>query len=216
MNKNDQMQIIEGSGIIAIVRFDKPDELVTVAHALADGGIKAIEFTMTIPGAIRLIEQATKELGDEIILGAGTVLDDITAREAILAGAQFIVSPNLRPTMIETCRRYNKIVIPGAYTPSEILTAWECGADYVKLFPAENGGPEYLKSIKAPLPQINIIPVGGISLENIPQYFKAGAIAVAVGSNLVDKSLISQKRFDKLSELASQYVKTVEEARIGK
>jgi 2-dehydro-3-deoxyphosphogluconate aldolase/(4S)-4-hydroxy-2-oxoglutarate aldolase len=215
MNKNDQMKIIESSGIIAIVRFDKPDELVNVAHALAEGGIRAIEFTMTIPGAIRLIEQASKELDSEIILGAGTVLDDITAREAILSGAQFIVSPNLKPTMIETCRRYNKIVIPGAYTPTEILTAWECGADYVKLFPAENGGPEYLKSIKAPLPYINIIPVGGVSLENIPQYFKSGASAVAIGSNLVDKRLILEKRFDKLTELASQYVKTVQAARMS-
>ncbi len=213
MNKNEQMQLIESSGIVAIVRFDKPDELVTVARALAEGGIKAIEFTMTIPGAIRLIEQASSELGSKILLGAGTVLDDITARQAILSGAQFIVSPNLKPSMIETCHRYNKVVIPGAYTPTEILTAWECGADYVKLFPAENGGPEYLKAIKGPLPQISIIPVGGISLENIPQYFKAGASAVAVGSNLVDKKLISEKRFTQLSELASRYVEAVQAAR---
>ncbi|MBN1315034.1 MAG: bifunctional 4-hydroxy-2-oxoglutarate aldolase/2-dehydro-3-deoxy-phosphogluconate aldolase [Anaerolineales bacterium] len=213
MVKTDQIQEIEKSGIIAIVRFDRPDELVNVASALAEGGIKVIEFTMTIPGATKLLEEASKELADNILLGAGTVLDGATARAAILSGAQFIVSPNLKPEVIEICRRYSITAIPGALTPTEILTAWECGADFVKLFPAEIGGPSYLKSIKAPLPHIKLIPVGGVSLDNIPQYIQTGASAVAVGSNLVNKRLIKEKRFDQLVEVAKQYVKTLQTAR---
>ncbi len=213
MTKDDQIREIEASGIIAIVRFDRSEDLVQVARAVRAGGVRAIEFTMTTPNALDIIEQSAREFGQDVLLGAGTVLDPETARAAILAGAQFVVAPTLNPQVIETCRRYSKAVIPGAFTPTEILTAWECGADFVKIFPAEFGGPEYLKAVLAPLPQVKLIPVGGVSLENTGAFIKAGASAVAVGSNLVKKSAIAAKRFDELTELARAYVQAVTGAR---
>jgi 2-dehydro-3-deoxyphosphogluconate aldolase / (4S)-4-hydroxy-2-oxoglutarate aldolase len=213
MTKDDLVREIEASGVIAIVRFDRSEDLVQVARAVRAGGVRAIEFTMTTPNALDIIEQAAREFGQDVLLGAGTVLDPETARAAILAGAQFIVAPTLNPQVIETCRRYSKAVIPGAFTPTEILTAWECGADFVKVFPAEFGGPEYLKAVLAPLPQVKLIPVGGVSLENTGAFIKAGASAVAVGGNLVKKSAIAAKRFDDLTELARLYVQAVAGAR---
>lgn len=213
MTKDDQIREIETSGVIAIVRFDRSEDLVQVARAVRAGGVRAIEFTMTTPNALDIIEQSAREFGQDVLLGAGTVLDPETARAAILAGAQFVVAPTLNPQVIETCRRYSKAVIPGAFTPTEILTAWECGADFVKVFPAEFGGPEYVKAVLAPLPQIKLIPVGGVSLENTGAFIKAGASAVAVGGNLVKKSAIAAKRFDELTQLARSYVQAVAGAR---
>jgi 2-dehydro-3-deoxyphosphogluconate aldolase/(4S)-4-hydroxy-2-oxoglutarate aldolase len=213
MTKDELVREIEASGVIAIVRFDRSEDLVQVARAVRAGGVRAIEFTMTTPNALDIIEQSAREFGQDVLLGAGTVLDPETARAAILAGAQFIVAPTLNPQVIETCRRYSKAVIPGAFTPTEILTAWECGADFVKVFPAEFGGPEYLKAVRAPLPQVKLIPVGGVTLENTGAFIKAGASAVAVGGNLVKKSAIAAKRFDELTELARLYVQAVAGAR---
>jgi len=213
MTKDDQIREIEASGVIAIVRFDRSEDLVQVARAVRAGGVRAIEFTMTTPNALDIIEQSAREFGQDVLLGAGTVLDPETARAAILAGAQFVVAPTLNPQVIETCRRYSKAVIAGAFTPTEILTAWEWGADFVKVFPAEFGGPEYLKAVLAPLPQVKLIPVGGVSLENTGAFIKAGASAVAVGGNLVKKSAIAAKRFDELTELARAYVQAVAGAR---
>jgi 2-dehydro-3-deoxyphosphogluconate aldolase/(4S)-4-hydroxy-2-oxoglutarate aldolase len=213
MTKDDQVREIEASGVIAIVRFDRSEDLIQVARAVRAGGVRAIEFTMTTPNALDIIEQSAREFGQDVLLGAGTVLDPETARAAILAGAQFVVAPTLNPQVIETCRRYSKAVIPGAFTPTEILTAWECGADFVKVFPAEFGGPEYVKAVLAPLPQVKLIPVGGVSLENTGAFIKAGASAVAVGGNLVKKSAIAAKRFDELTELARSYVQAVAGAR---
>lgn len=213
MTKDDQVREIESSGVIAIVRFDRSEDLVQVARAVYAGGVRAIEFTMTTPNALDIIAQSASEFGQDVLLGAGTVLDPETARAAILAGAQFIVAPTLNPQVIETCRRYSKAVIPGAFTPTEILSAWECGADFVKVFPADFGGPEYLKAILAPLPQVKLIPVGGVSLENTAAFIKAGASAVAVGGNLVKKTAIAAKRFDELTDLARSYVQAVSGAR---
>lgn len=213
MTKDDQVREIEAGGVIAIVRFDRSEDLIQVARAVRAGGVRAIEFTMTTPNALDIIEQSAREFGQDVLLGAGTVLDPETARAAILAGAQFVVAPTLNPQVIETCRRYSKAVIPGAFTPTEILTAWECGADFVKVFPAEFGGPEYVKAVLAPLPQVKLIPVGGVSLENTGAFIKAGASAVAVGGNLVKKSAIAAKRFDELTELARSYVQAVAGAR---
>lgn len=213
MTKDDQVREIESSGVIAIVRFDRSEDLVQVARAVYAGGVRAIEFTMTTPNALDIIAQSASEFGQDVLLGAGTVLDPETARAAILAGAQFIVAPTLNPQVIETCRRYSKAVIPGAFTPTEILSAWECGADFVKVFPADFGGPEYLKAILAPLPQVKLIPVGGVSLENTATFIKAGASAVAVGGNLVKKTAIAAKRFDELTDLARSYVQAVSGAR---
>lgn len=215
MQKDDQIRLISESGVIAIVRFDRSEELVEVARAVRAGGVRAIEFTMTTPNALDIIAQAVREFSDEVLLGAGTVLDAETARAAILAGAEFIVAPTLNPRVIEVAHRYSKTVIPGAFTPTEILTAWECGADFVKVFPAEFGGPAYIKAVRAPLPQIRLIPVGGVSLETVGDFIRAGCAAVAVGSHLVKKSAIAARNFDELTELARQFVAAVKQARTG-
>jgi 2-dehydro-3-deoxyphosphogluconate aldolase/(4S)-4-hydroxy-2-oxoglutarate aldolase len=175
--------------------------------------VKVIEFTMTIPGALRVLETAASEFGDQVLLGAGTVLDPETARAAILAGAEFIVAPTLNHSVIELCHRYSKVCIPGAYTPTEILSAWQSGADFVKVFPAETLGAQFIKAIRAPLPQVKMIPVGGISLETIPAYVQAGVSAVAVGSNLAPKKMVAERRFDEIRELANQYVEAIKQAR---
>ena len=213
MAKDDHIRQIEDGGVIAIVRFDRSEELIQVARAVRAGGVRAIEFTMTTPNALSIIEQSVREFGQDVLLGAGTVLDAETARAAILAGAEFIVAPTLNPAVIEVCRRYSKVVIPGAFTATEILTAWECGADFVKVFPAEFGGAAYLKAVLAPLPQVKLIPVGGVSLDTTAAFIQAGAAAVAVGSNLVKKSAIAAGRFDELTDLARGFVEAVRKAR---
>jgi 2-dehydro-3-deoxyphosphogluconate aldolase/(4S)-4-hydroxy-2-oxoglutarate aldolase len=216
MSKEEHIREIEEGGVVAIVRFDRSEDLIQVARAVQAGGVRVIEFTMTTPNALRIIEESVREFGQDVLLGAGTVLDAETARAAILAGAEFIVAPTLSPSVIEVCRRYSKVVIPGAFTPTEILTAWECGADFVKVFPAEFGGPGYFKAILAPLPQVKLIPVGGVSLETIADFIRAGASAVAVGSNLVKKSAIAAGEFDELTELARGFVAEVARAREGR
>jgi 2-dehydro-3-deoxyphosphogluconate aldolase/(4S)-4-hydroxy-2-oxoglutarate aldolase len=213
MRKVDSIREIEQGGVIAIVRFDRSEDLVKVARAVRAGGVRVIEFTMTTPNALRIIEESVREFGQDVLLGAGTVLDPETARAAILAGAEFIVAPTLSPAVIELCRRYSKVVIPGAFTPTEILTAWECGADFVKVFPAEFGGPAYFKAVLAPLPQVKLIPVGGVSLETTADFIRSGAAAVAVGGNLVKKSAIVAGRFDELTELARGFAAEVARAR---
>jgi len=213
MSLKTNLRVIEETGVIAIVRFDRSEDLIQVARAIAGGGVKAIEFTMTTPNALEIIAAARREFGEEIILGAGTVLDAETARAAILAGAAFIVAPTLNRRVIEVCRRYSIVAIPGAYTPSEILSAWEWGADLVKVFPAEIGGPAYLKAVRAPLPQIKLVPVGGVTLENTPEFIRAGASAVAVGSNLVNKKLVAERRYDQLQELAAGFIRAVQAGR---
>ena len=168
---------------------------------------------MTTPGALDVIGECANRLGDEILLGAGTVLDPETARAAILAGAEYIVTPTLNPDVITLCRRYDKVIIPGALTPTEILTAWECGADIVKVFPATAVGPRYFKDVKAPLPQIDLIPTGGVDLDNAADFIRAGACAVAVGGNLVDKAAVAAGEWQVLTDTARKYVETVRDAR---
>jgi len=215
VHRDEQVRLIEESGIIAIVRFDRSEQLVQVAKAIRAGGVSIIEFTMTTPNALGIIEESAREFGDEVLLGAGTVLDPETARAAILAGAEFIVAPTLNREVIEVCRRYSKVVIPGAFTPTEILAAWQWGADFVKVFPADFGGPEYLKAIRSPLPQVRLIPVGGVSLENTADFIRAGAAAVAVGGNLVKKKAIAEGNFAELTETARQFVAAIRSARGG-
>lgn len=183
-------RLIEGK-VVAVVRLDSGDQLVKVAEALKAGGVSAIEFTIPTPNSLEMIKQAAAHFGDSVIMGAGTVLDPETARAAILAGAQFIVTPALNLKTIELCQRYGKPVIPGALTPTEILTAWEAGADMVKVFPADSMGPDYIKAVLAPLPQVRLVPTGGISSANAAQYIKAGATALGVGGKLVDKSAVA-------------------------
>ncbi len=211
--KAENLGSMKAGGVVAVLRADRPDALVEVAQAIGRGGIGAIEITMTTPGALDVIGECANRLGGEFLLGAGTVLDPETARAAILAGAEYIVTPTLNPDVITLCRRYDKIVIPGALTPTEILTAWECGADIVKVFPASAVGPRYFKDVKGPLPQIDLMPTGGVDLENAGDFIRAGACAIAVGGNLVDKAAVAAGDWQVLTDTARKYVDAVWTAR---
>jgi 2-dehydro-3-deoxyphosphogluconate aldolase / (4S)-4-hydroxy-2-oxoglutarate aldolase len=213
MNKDEQLQFLLDHGLVAIVRLKEPTELVPIAQAIEAGGVRVIEFTMGTPNALDAIHQLSREWGDRILLGAGTVLDPETGRAALLAGAQFLVAPNFNPALIEMARRYNKIIVPGAFTPTEILAAWECGADIVKIFPATIAGPQYIKDILGPLPYVRLLPTGGVGLENIPAFIAAGAAAVAVGSNLTDPKLIKNSDWAGLTEHARRFADAVRQAR---
>ena len=211
--KDDDLRRIEASGVVAVVRLNDAGPLLQVAEALQAGGINAIEFTMTTPGALAVIGEVTARYADKVVWGAGTVLDPETCRAAILAGARFIVSPTLHPGVIAVCRRYSVVCVRGAFTTTEILTAWECGADVVKVFPATALGPTYFKDVLAPLPQVKLLPTGGVSLENCGDFVKAGAVGVAVGSALVKPEDVKAGRFQALSERAAQFAAAVQAAR---
>lgn len=207
------LEEITRSGVVAVIRANSAEELKNITLALNKGGVKALEITMTSPGALETIKAVSSELGDSAIIGVGSVLDTETARAAILAGAQFVVSPVFKPKIITLCRRYNKICIPGAFTPTEILSAWEAGADVVKIFPATKLGPGYIKDLKGPLPQIKVTPTGGVNLENTADFIKAGAEFVGVGGAMVDKKRVAAGKWDELSALAAKLVQAVQEAR---
>ncbi len=216
MSRTSRLNAIEritACGVVAIVRMDDSAGLGQVARAIKEGGVDVIEFTMTTPGALDIIEQSSAALGGSVLLGAGTVLDSETARAAILAGARFLVTPTFNPAVITMAHRYDVAVIPGTLTPTEMLTAWEAGADLLKIFPATAFGPQYLKDVLAPLPYLRLVPTGGVSLDNVEAFIRAGAVAVAVGSNLVDKRLVKDGRWDQLSQLAAQFVAAVRKAR---
>ncbi|KPK23279.1 MAG: 2-dehydro-3-deoxyphosphogluconate aldolase [Dehalococcoidia bacterium SG8_51_3] len=212
-DKDKNLQTITDCGVVAIVRVSNAREAVDVCMAIARGGVKPIEVTMTVPGAIDAIKEFKSAVKEEVLIGAGTVLDPETARACILAGAEFIVSPTLNLEVIKVCRRYSKIIIPGTFTPTEILTAWEAGADIVKVFPASVGGPGYLKDIMGPLPQVKLVPTGGVNLETTPEFIKAGAVAVAAGTSLVNKKAVSEQNWDIITETARKFVAAVKQAR---
>ena len=209
MTKLEQMQRIEACGIVAIIRANSSNELIEAAAAIQTGGVDVIEITMTTPDALRVISEVSTRLGDSVLVGVGSVLDAETARAAMLAGAEFVVSPVTKSDVIEICNRYGKVVIPGAFTPTEILAAWEAGADYVKVFPSSGVGSSYIKDIKAPLPQIPLIPTGGINAENAAEFINAGAAALGVGSALVSSDLIEARDFALLTERAKKLVDAV-------
>ena len=175
--------------------------------------MRAIEITLTVPDALEVIREVARDLGGEILLGAGTVLDPETARAAILAGAEYVVAPTVNFDVIRMCRRYDKVVMPGAFTPTEVLAAWEAGADVVKVFPADVGGPNYLKALLAPLPQVRLMPTGGVDLDNAAAFLKAGACCLGVGSSLVDKDAIARGDFARICDLAQQFVRIMRDAR---
>lgn len=204
---------IEETGVVAIVRLDDYAAAVEMAGAIADGGVAAIEFTYTNPRAGEAIARVKAALGDRVLVGAGTVLDPETARTAMLQGADFIVTPTLKVSTITICRRYSVPTVIGAFTPTEILTAWEAGATYVKVFPAGAVGPRYLKDVYGPLPQVKLIPTGGVDLTNAPDFIRAGASAIAVGSNLVDGKLVAARDWAALRDRAAGLVNAVQEAR---
>jgi 2-dehydro-3-deoxyphosphogluconate aldolase/(4S)-4-hydroxy-2-oxoglutarate aldolase len=207
------LQRVLDSGIVAIIRATSGEQLVNVARALHEGGIDVIEVTFTVPNVLEILAAVRKDLGKKILLGAGTVLDPETCRAALLAGAEFIVSPSLNLEVIKLCKRYGKLVMPGAFTPTEIVTAWEAGADIVKLFPADCVGPNYLKALRGPLPQVRILPTGGVDLKTLPEFFKAGACAVGLGGQLVEKSAVESGNMTRIRQLAAQYVALVKQTR---
>lgn len=213
MNKQDQLARLLKSGIVAIIRAPDGSLLADVASALLAGGVEVMEVTFTVPKAHRVLEQVADRLGDKILLGAGTVLDCETARIAMLAGAEFIVSPAVNHDVIRLCRRYDKLVLPGALTPTEIVSAWEAGADIVKVFPSDLTGPGYLKAVHGPLPQIRLLPTGGVTLDTAAAFLKAGACALGVGSSLVESKSVANADFGRLESLARQFVQVVRETR---
>ena len=199
--------------IVAVIRAESPDLLVDVAEALLAGGVEVMEVTFTVPRAARVIEKVADKLGNRILLGAGTVLDPETARAAFLAGAEFIVSPTVNVQVIEMCRRYGKLAMPGGFTPTEVVTAWQAGADIVKIFPSDLVGPKYLKLLHGPLPHIRLMPTGGVNLTTAAEFLSAGACALGVGSALVDQKTIAAGDLNKIESVARQFVEVVRAAR---
>jgi 2-dehydro-3-deoxyphosphogluconate aldolase/(4S)-4-hydroxy-2-oxoglutarate aldolase len=207
------LQQILDAGIVAVVRSRDSQQLVEVARSLGDGGVTTVEITMSVPDALDVLRRVRQSLGDRLLLGAGTILDAETARAALLAGAEYVVSPILNLDVIRLCKRYGKVVMPGAFTPTEILTAWEAGADIVKVFPAEVVGPAFFKAVRAPLPQVRLMPTGGVNLETAADFLRAGACCLGIGGQLVDPQLVAARKFDQISELARQYVAIVQRTR---
>lgn len=213
MNKSEKLSLMRESGVVAIMRAQSSDQLIAAADAIKTGGVRVIEVTMTTPGALNVIEEATQRYGEEVLFGAGSVLDAETARAAILAGAGFVVAPTLKVAMVELCNRYSIPVMPGIFTPTEALTAWEAGADMVKLFPASFGGPAMIKAFRAPLPQLEIVPVGGVNLDNAAEFIRKGAAALGVGSALVNQKLLDTGDMAELTRRAAAFIAAVKEGR---
>lgn len=213
MDKVGKLEIIRQTGVIAIMRAQSSEQLIAAADAIKKGGVQAIEVTMTTPGALGVIAAAKERYGSDVIFGAGSVLDPETGRAAILAGADFIVSPTLNLELIELCNRYGVPTAPGCYTPTEILTGWQAGADFIKLFPAGVGGPGLVKAILAPLPQVRIIPVGGVNLDTAADFIRNGAVALGVGSSLVNQKLLDAGDLDELTRRAAAFIARVQEGR---
>ena len=208
------LALIREVGLVPIVRAPSPEDAFRAAEAIVGGGIGIAEITMTVPNAIRVMERVAERYGDKVLLGAGTILDSETCRAALLAGAEFIVTPSLDVRVIEMARRYSKPCFPGALTPTEVLTAWQAGADMVKIFPAGPvGGPKYIKALKGPFPQIDFVPTGGVNLETTPEFIKAGAAAVAVGGELVDLKALREGKLEVITSNARQFLDAVRSAR---
>jgi 2-dehydro-3-deoxyphosphogluconate aldolase/(4S)-4-hydroxy-2-oxoglutarate aldolase len=204
--------MLEG-GLVAVVRSADNAPLGPVVEALVDGGVSVVEVTFTVPNALEQIAAITKQFGERVLVGAGTVLDPETGRAALAAGAQFLVSPTLNLDTVRLCRRYGQLAVPGAFTPTEILTAWEAGADIVKVFPADVLGPAFIKAVKAPLPQVRLMPTGGVDLKNASEYLRSGACCIGVGSQMVDPKAVARHDYEYLRGVAWQYTQAVRLAR---
>ncbi|AGB42400.1 Entner-Doudoroff aldolase [Halobacteroides halobius DSM 5150] len=214
MEKQENLQTIIDSGVVAVIRGMEVDKVVNIVDALLEGEVKALEITLNSPGAINLIEEVSERVEDtDAIVGAGTVLDGETARDAILAGAEFIFAPNLNQDVIKVCNRYGKVVVPGVMTPTEIVNAYQVGADLVKVFPAGVMGPKYIKSIKGPLDHIPMMPTGGVGIDNAADFIEAGVVALGVGSALMDKEAIANENYEVITEKAKKLTQIVEETR---
>jgi 2-dehydro-3-deoxyphosphogluconate aldolase/(4S)-4-hydroxy-2-oxoglutarate aldolase len=213
MRKAEILDTIRETGVIAIMRAQSSDQLIAAADAIKRGGVTVIEVTMTTPGALGVITTAKERYGSDVVFGAGTVLDAETGRAAILAGADFVVSPVLNLGLIELCNRYSVATIPGCFSPTEVITAWEAGADMIKLFPAGLGGPGLVKAILAPFPQVEIVPVGGVNLDTAADFISKGAVALGVGGNLVSQKLLDAGDVDELTRRAAAYIEEVRKGR---
>jgi 2-dehydro-3-deoxyphosphogluconate aldolase/(4S)-4-hydroxy-2-oxoglutarate aldolase len=211
--RQDVIGIIEAVGVVAVIRLQDPTRLRAVIDALGSGGVRALEVTMTVPRAIQLIEEIAPTLPDDFALGAGTILDPATARAAITAGARFIVGPVFNPAVIELCHQCDIAVMPGCFSPTEILTAWNAGADIVKVFPATALGPAYFRDLRGPLPQLKLMPTGGVTLENAGDWIAAGAAAIGAGTALVDRKAVNAGDYAAIADLARQFVDAVRAAR---
>jgi 2-dehydro-3-deoxyphosphogluconate aldolase/(4S)-4-hydroxy-2-oxoglutarate aldolase len=212
-SREQTVSTIQSLGVVAVIRMKDAAKLRAVVDAIAEGGVRAIEVTMTVPGAVELIAKLAASLPDDILLGAGTVIDADTARAVIDAGARYVVSPVFRRDVIAACHDRGVVAAPGCFTPTEILDAHECGADVVKVFPATALGPQFIKDVRAPLPQLRLMPTGGVSLDNAGDWIRAGAIAVGVGSALLDAKAIDEGRLDALTANARRIVASVAAAR---
>ena len=213
MNRTEKLNLIRETGVIAIMRANSSDQLMLAADAIKAGGVRVIEVTMTTPGALDVIQAATDRYGSSVLFGAGSVLDAETARAAILAGAGFIVAPTLKVPMIELCNRYSIPAMPGIFTPTEALTAWQAGAAMVKLFPASMGGADMIKAILAPLPQLEIVPVGGVDLDTAADFIRKGAAALGVGSSLVNQKLLDAGDMAEMTRRAAAFIDEVQKGR---
>ena len=209
----DIIHQIESTGVVAIIRASSSDELIDVVRALCDGGLTCIEVTMTTPNALEVIRQAREAVGDAAAIGVGTVLDAPTARAAMLAGAQFVVAPGTDIPTIKLCRTHGVPILPGAFTPTEIINAWKAGADFVKVFPTSTVGAQYIKDLRGPLPQIKLVPTGGVTLDTVKDFIQAGANAVGVGSSLVTKQAVKNRDVTALKAAAAEWLKRVRQAR---
>lgn len=215
MNKAEKLHLIRETGVIAIMRAQSSDQLIAAADAIKAGGVSVIEVTMTTPGALDVIAQASERYGEDVLFGAGSVLDAETARAATLSGAGFVVTPTLDLDTVALCNRYAVPVMPGCYTPTEMLTAWQAGADMVKLFPASVGGPALIRAIRAPLPQLEIVPVGGVNLDTAAGFIANGAAALGVGSSLVNQKLLAAGDMAELTRRARAFIREVQKGRSG-
>ncbi len=213
MKASDVIQQIESTGVVAIIRASDSGQLIEVVNALREGGVTCIEVTMTTPNALEVIRQARAACGESAAIGVGTVLDAETARAAILAGAQFVVAPILDLPTIETCKRYGVPVMPGAMTPTEIARAWQAGADFVKVFPTSTLGATFIKDLRGPLPQIRLLPTGGVTLETVGDFIKAGSSAVGVGGALVSSAALKNRDVAAISKTAGEFLERVKKAR---
>lgn len=213
MRKIDKLNLIRDIGLIAIMRAKSSEQLIAAADAIKQGGAQVIEVTMTTPGALDVIKEAKARYSEDVLFGAGSVLDSETTRMAILAGADFIVAPTLNLEAIALCNRYSTPIIPGCYSATEILTAWEAGADMIKLFPASVGGPNLVKALLAPLPQVEIVPVGGVNLDTAAEFIQKGAAALGVGSSLINQKLLEAGDMSELTRRAALFVEKVKEGR---
>ena len=213
MGHQESLDLIRNTGVVAIMRAKSSEQLLRAADAIREGGLGVIEVTMTTPGALAVIETAVGRYDQDVLFGAGTVLDAESARAAILAGAQFIVAPVYSRALIEICRRYSVPVMPGAFTPTEVATAWRSGADCVKLFPAGSLGIPYLKALRAPMPDIPIMPTGGVDVDNAADWLRAGAVALGVGSKLVRKDALATGDYGLITDTARKFMAAIAEAR---